>query len=111
MKELEEKLNRKNAKLILYRLGELLMERARQLEAVLLKKDNPFKLAYWQEYLDNPEFETLSSYFAKELDIINYEHEELSKAAQKNGEQLTALMKPYLADSVEEMKNSNKPYE
>jgi len=111
VKELEEKLSRKNAKLILFRLGELLMERTRQLEAVLVKKDNPFKLAYWQEYLDNPEFETLSSYFSKELDIINYEYDELSKAAQKTAEPLSALIRPYVCDSVEEMKSGNKPYE
>lgn len=111
IKELEERLHRKNAKLLLYRLGEMLMERTRQLESVLLKKDNPFKLAYWEEYLADSEFETLSNYFGKELDIINYEYEELSKVAQKTSEPLSTLITPYLKESVEELRGGNKPYE
>lgn len=68
-------------------------------------------MTYWQEYLDNPEFETLSNYFAKELDIINYEHEELSKVAQKTAESLPTLLTPYIKDGVDELRASNKPYE
>jgi hypothetical protein len=52
-KEIEDRLTRKNAKLIIYRIGELLIEKTKQLEAVFVKKDNVFKLAYWQDYLQN----------------------------------------------------------
>jgi hypothetical protein len=44
-------LNRKNSKSTLYRIGELLVEKTKQLEAACVKKDNIFKLKYWQDYI------------------------------------------------------------
>jgi hypothetical protein len=50
-KEIEDMLNRKNSKSTLYRIGELLVEKTKQLEAACVKKDNIFKLKYWQDYI------------------------------------------------------------